>query len=195
MWEYKTPGIPDDIFIRSEEVPITKEEVRSIIISKARLKEGYKVIDIGSGSGSITIEASLQVGNEGLVYAIDRDEHAIELTKANIDRFGLSNVKVIHGDAEDILPELPIVDIIFIGGTGGSTANIIRDSYNKVRDKGRIVISAILLETIYNVLNVLNELGCKEIDITQAIISKSKRTNAGTLLLARNPVTIIRVIR
>ncbi len=194
MWRYKTPGIPDDMFIRSEDIPITKEEIRSIIISKARLKEGYKVIDVGSGSGSITVEASLQVGNNGLVYAIDKDDNAIEITKANINRFKLSNVQVIKGDAEDILPKLPVVDIIFIGGMGGSY-NIIRYAYNKIRDNGRIVISAILLESIYNVLNTLNELNCKDIDITQAIISKSKRTSTGTLLLARNPVTIIRVIK
>ncbi len=194
MWRYKTPGIPDDMFIRSEDIPITKEEIRSIIISKARLKEGYKVIDVGSGSGSITVEASLQVGNNGLVYAIDKDDNAIEITKANINRFKLSNVQVIKGDAEDILPKLPVVDIIFIGGMGGSY-NIIRYAYNKIRDNGRIVISAILLESIYNILNILNELNCKDIDITQAIISKSKRTSTGTLLLARNPVTIIRVIK
>jgi cobalt-precorrin-6B (C15)-methyltransferase len=194
MWRYKTPGIPDDMFIRSEDIPITKEEIRSIIISKARLKDGYKVIDVGSGSGSITVEASLQVGNNGLVYAIDKDDNAIEITRANINRFKLSNVQVIKGDAEDILPKLPIVDIIFIGGMGGSY-NIIRDAYNKIRDNGRIVISTILLESIYNVLNILNELNCKDIDITQAIISKSKRTSTGTLLLARNPVTIIRVIK
>ena len=194
MWRYKTPGIPDDMFIRSEDIPITKEEIRSIIISKARLKEGYKVIDVGSGSGSITVEASLQVGNNGLVYAIDKDDKAIEITKANINRFKLSNVQVIKGDAEDILPKLPVADIIFIGGMG-SSYNIIRYAYNKIRDNGRIVISAILLESIYNVLNTLNELNCKDIDITQAIISKSKRTSTGTLLLARNPVTIIRVIK
>ena len=46
MWNYKTPGIPDEEFERTEEVPITKEEVRVIQISKARLKPDYTVYDI-----------------------------------------------------------------------------------------------------------------------------------------------------
>ena len=40
MWEHNTPGIPDELFERVEEVPITKEEVRAIQISKARLSPG-----------------------------------------------------------------------------------------------------------------------------------------------------------
>jgi cobalt-precorrin-6B (C15)-methyltransferase len=59
-WNSKSPGIPDEFFLREEEVPITKEEVRSIIISKLRLTENSSVIDIGCGSGSITVELCLQ---------------------------------------------------------------------------------------------------------------------------------------
>ncbi len=55
MWKYKTPGIPDEEFERLDEVPITKEEVRVIQISKARLKPGYTVYDVGCGSGSTVI--------------------------------------------------------------------------------------------------------------------------------------------
>jgi len=37
MWKTKTPGIPDEFFERDEKVPITKEEVRVVQISKGRL--------------------------------------------------------------------------------------------------------------------------------------------------------------
>jgi len=43
----KTPGIPDELFDRDEKVPITKEEVRAVQISKGRLKPGMIVYDIG----------------------------------------------------------------------------------------------------------------------------------------------------
>ena len=55
MWNFKTPGIPDELFERTEKVPITKEEVRTIQISKARLLPGQTVYDIGCGSGSIQL--------------------------------------------------------------------------------------------------------------------------------------------
>ena len=49
MWNYKTPGIPDEYFERAEKVPITKEEVRTIPLSKPRLNVGKTVyaMDIG----------------------------------------------------------------------------------------------------------------------------------------------------
>ena len=81
MWKTKTPGIPDELFDRDEKVPITKEEVRVIQISKGRLKPGMIVYDIGCGSGSISVEAALQVEDSGHVHAVDYDPKAVELTK------------------------------------------------------------------------------------------------------------------
>jgi len=191
MWEHKTPGIPDEYFERSEKVPITKEEVRTIQISKARLKPGQTVFDIGCGSGSISIEASLQVEGSGKVLAVDYDENAINLTKKNIEKFSLSNISVIFGDAKEKIPELSQADAILIGGTGGDTKEIVELCQNKLVSGGRIVIGIILIETLYSVLQVLEGLDFKDVDITQVTISKSRKTSKGTMMLARNPVTII----
>jgi len=76
IWDYITPGIPDELFERSENVPITKEDIRSIVLSKLRLRKNYSVIDVGCGSGSITVEVCLQVKSKN-VYACDLDESAI----------------------------------------------------------------------------------------------------------------------
>ena len=127
MWEYKTPGITDDFFNRTDNVPITKEEIRSIVISKLHLKEGCRSIDIGCGSGSISIELSIQT--KTTVYAIDIDKNAIDLTELNIKKFGLENkIKIMQGWAQDILPNLPNVDAVVIGGTTGDTEKIIKTS-------------------------------------------------------------------
>jgi len=191
MWNYKTPGIPDEYFERTENVPITKEEVRTIQISKARLKPGQTVYDIGCGSGSISIEAAFQVESSGKVLAIDYDENAIELTKKNMDKFGLSNISVIFGNAKEKILELEEADAIFIGGTGGDTKDIVEISQNKLKSGGRIVIGTILIETLYSVLQILDKLQFESVDITQVTIAKSRKTSTGTMMLARNPVTII----
>lgn len=190
MWNYKTPGIPDDAFERSENVPITKEELRVIQISKARLCPGYTVYDIGCGSGSISIEAAIQI-ESGKVIAIDYDPNAIELTKKNIEKFGLTNISVITGNAKEKIPELDQADAIFIGGTGGDTEEIVKICHNKLKSGGRIVIGIILIETLYSVLQTLEKLQFDSVDITQVTISKSRKTSTGTMMLARNPVTII----
>jgi len=191
MWKFKTPGIPDDEFERAEKVPITKEEVRVIQISKARLKPGQIVYDTGCGSGSISIEAALQIESSGKILAVDYDENAIELTKKNIAKFGLSNISVIYGNAKEKIQEFEEADTIFIGGTGADTKEIIELSQNKLKTGGRIVVGIILIETLYSVLQVLEKLQFESVDITQVTISKSRKTSTGTMMLARNPVTII----
>ena len=191
MWNYKTPGIPDEYFERTENVPITKEEVRTIQISKARLKPGQIVYDIGCGSGSISVEAAFQVESSGKVLAIDYNENAVELTKKNMDKFSLSNISVILGNAKEKILELEQADAIFIGGTGGDTKEIVELSQNKLKSGGRIVIGTILIETLSSVLEILDKLQFEAVDITQVTISKSRKTSTGTMMLARNPVTII----
>ena len=91
VWKYKTPGIPDSQFSKREGVPITKEEARTIQISKARLREGDSVYDIGCGSGSITVEAAIQVGESGKIYAVDKDPNAISLSEENLAKFNIKN--------------------------------------------------------------------------------------------------------
>ncbi len=191
MWKYKTPGIPDEYFDRTEEVPITKEEVRAVQISKARLADGNLVYDIGCGSGSITVEAALQVGEQGKIYAVDIDPKAIELTRKNLAKFQITNAEIILGDAKQKINALPMADAIFIGGTGGDTKDIVKLCNQKLKSGARIVIGIILIETLYAVLDVIYKLDFGDIDITQITVSKSKKTSTGTMMLARNPVTII----
>ena len=194
MWKYKTPGIPDEEFERLDKVPITKEEVRVVQISKARLKRGYTVYDIGCGSGSISVEAAIQVESAGKIYAVDFDPKAIDLTKKNLEKFGISNVTTILGNAKEKIPELPQADAIFIGGTGGDTKEILELCYDKIKSGGRIVLGIILIETLFSVLEFIKKLNLS-VDITQITISKSRKTTTGTMMLARNPVTIISVTK
>ena len=191
MWKYSTPGIPDEFFERLEEVPITKEEVRVVQISKARLSLGQTVYDIGCGSGSVSIEAALQIKPSGKVYSIDFDPKAIELTKKNLTKFGISNVTIISGNATEKIAELPLADAIFIGGTGGDTRDILKLCEDKLKSGGRIVIGTILVETLFAVLDVIGKLKFSDVDVTQITVSKSRKTSTGTMMLARNPVTII----
>ena len=191
MWKYSTPGIPDEFFERLEEVPITKEEVRVVQISKARLSPGQTVYDVGCGSGSISIEAALQIKSSGKVYSVDFDPKAVELTKKNLAKFGISNVTVILGNAIEKISELPLADAIFIGGTGGDTKEILKLCESKLKTGGRIVIGTILIETLFAVLDIIEKLKFSEVDVTQITVSKSRKTSTGTMMLARNPVTII----
>jgi cobalt-precorrin-6B (C15)-methyltransferase len=189
IWNYLTPGIPDELFERSENVPITKEDIRSIVLSKLRLRKNYSVIDVGCGSGSITVEICLQVNSKN-VYAIDSDKNAIDLTRKNLDKFGVS-AKLYYSKAEEILPSLPTVDAIIIGGTKGKTGKIIDLCISKLKKDGRLVIDTILIETMYKALRTVKKEKMREIDVSQVTISKGKEVSSGTMLISRNPILIL----
>ena len=189
LWDYRTPGIPDELFDRVEDVPITKEDVRALVISKLRLKENSSVIDVGCGSGSITVEMCLQTkGNK--IYAIDFDEKAVELTRKNLLKFNVK-AEVIFSKAQDILPLLPQVDAILIGGTSGEVEKIVNLGVDRLNKGGRIVIDTVLIETMYRALTTINQANLKEVDVTQAIIAKARKVTTGTMMSARNPIIII----
>ena len=192
MWTYKTPGIPDDLFLQSDNVPgPTKEEIRALTISKARLKEGLNVIDVGCGTGGLTIEAALQVGYKGRVFSIDEDDEAVKLTISNVEKFDAQDiVKVLKGKAPEALADLPMVDVVIIGGTKG-LGEIIPVAYAKLKEHGRIVVNAILLETGFKALDAIKKAGFTEIDVTQINVAKGKNIDGGTMMLARNPITVI----
>jgi len=193
MWAFKTPGIPDDSFNQSDKVPgPTKEEIRVVTISKARLTEGQVVIDVGCGTGGLTVEASLQVGSKGRVYAFDENEEAVALAKSNVQKFGVeSNVSVSRGKAPEALIALPNADAIFVGGAGAALRTVIQTAHYKLRPMGRIVVNAILLETATTAIAELKALGYQDIDVAQISVSKGKQVGGGTMMLARNPITIV----
>jgi cobalt-precorrin-6B (C15)-methyltransferase len=196
-WAYKTPGIPDESFNQSDAVPgPTKEEIRVITIAKARLNEGQVVIDVGCGTGGLTVEAALQVGSKGRIYAFDEDEAAVALTKSNLQKFGVeNNVSLSKGKAPEALIALPNADAIFIGGGGVSLRAIIQTAHYKLKPNGRIVINAIQLETATTAIAELKALGYKDIDVTHVSVAKGKSTNSGTMMIAKNPITIISATR
>ncbi len=189
LWDYDTPGIPDELFDRDDDVPITKEDIRSIIISKLRLKKNSSAIDIGCGSGSVTVELCLQT-RPGKVYGIDFNQRAVELTKKNLQKFGV-RAQIFLSKAEDILPLLPQVNSVMIGGTWGNTEQVIHMGIDRLKKGGRIVIDTILIETMYKTITTINQAKLDEVDITQVTISKARKVSMGTMITSRNPVMII----
>jgi cobalt-precorrin-6B (C15)-methyltransferase len=192
MWTYRTPGIPDELFLQSDKVPgPTKEEVRVITISKARLREGFVVLDVGCGTGGLTVEAALQVGYKGKVFAVDDDEEAIKLTRSNVAKFDVKDiVQIIHGKAPDALLNLPKFDAVIIGGTK-NLRKVMQASFEKLKPNGRMVINAILLETGYVALDEIKKLNAKDVEVTSISVAKGKDIGSGTMMLARNPITIV----
>ena len=77
------------------------------------LKEGHNVLEIGSGSGWQSAILSHLVG-DGKIYAIERHKKLANFAKKNLDKLGIKNVKIIHGDGNKGLIENAPFDRILI---------------------------------------------------------------------------------
>jgi cobalt-precorrin-6B (C15)-methyltransferase len=87
----------------------TQEENIHIAIGKLDIRPGMVFLDIGCGSGAVSLAASRYTEK---VYGIDIRQEAVEAS-----RFKIPKGKFFKGDASDILSNLPSIDRCFIGGT------------------------------------------------------------------------------
>jgi precorrin-6B C5,15-methyltransferase / cobalt-precorrin-6B C5,C15-methyltransferase len=181
-------GLPDDAFIRGD-IPMTKSEVRSVILSKLRLHENDIVYDVGAGTGSVSIEAALLV-KSGHVYAIEREEEGCNLIRENAKKLGGANLTCINGEAPDSLAELPAPDAVFIGGSGGFLDRIL-DDLLRLNPAVRLVVSTVTLETLAEATAAFSRLSITDVEIVQLAVSKAKLLGAHHLMMAQNPIFII----
>ncbi|WP_027633631.1 precorrin-6Y C5,15-methyltransferase (decarboxylating) subunit CbiT [Clostridium hydrogeniformans] len=189
--------IKDEEFIRGK-CPMTKEDIRILSIGKLNLEENSKIIDVGSGTGSITVQCAKLLG-EGIVYSLERDEEAFNITKENIEKFNCKNVVPIKGEALEALKNikedeknLSSFASIFIGGSGGDIKEIIEVSSELLKTNGTMVLNFITLNNAYKAIEILKGLNFK-IDITLANISKNRGDSY--MMISNNPIFILQGIK
>lgn len=138
-------GIADEAFIRGK-VPMTKAEIRAMVMVKADIGKADIVADIGAGTGSLSIEAAL-AATEGKVYAIERNPEGIGLIRANAEKFGCKNIETIEGIAPEAMENLPLCDVILVGGSGGNLHDIIDAADAHLKAGGRVILTSVTAET------------------------------------------------
>lgn len=183
-----THGIPDEEFIRGK-APMTKEEVRSVSLSKLRLTEDSICCDVGAGTGSVSVEMALRA-DQGQVFAIEKKEEAAALLEENKQKFAVDNLEIIKGEAPQALENLPAPTHAFIGGSSGNLKEIVALLLGK-NPQVRIVINCITLETISEALDVLKEYDFQQREVVQLAASRSKEIGRYHLMMGENPIYII----
>lgn len=178
----------DELFLRGEKVPMTKEAVRALALSKLELHWASHLIDVGAGTGSVSIEAALQHPLLA-VTAIERNPAALRLLEENCQRFACGNVSVMAGEAPDVVVDG--ADAIFIGGSGGHLSALIDWSLRLLRPGGRLVMTFILQENLQQALSHLQQAHVTALDCQQVNVSTLTELGSGHYFKPHNPVFVI----
>ena len=181
--------LEDKDFIKSCDVPgPTKEAIRAIILYRSEVSSTDKVVDCGCGTGGITCEFAQRAGE---VISIDTNPEAIEMTSKNLKKFGLGdNVTLINDDGVNALKDIDNIDIAIVGGSGRQLENILDIVHEKLNPKGRIIITAILVDTKVEAINKLKDLGYNP-KIMEVNISNGRVLDRGILMISENPIAIM----
>ncbi|MDO5043902.1 MAG: precorrin-6Y C5,15-methyltransferase (decarboxylating) subunit CbiT, partial [Coriobacteriia bacterium] len=178
-----------DAFERLEHVPITKAEVRAVILSKLQLKDHAIVWDVGAGSGSVGLEALCLVDSAQL-FAFEKQANACALIEANARRLKLRNYEVIEGFAPESFSGYPSPSHVFIGGSSGALDAIFA-SLKERKHKMRIVVSATTLQSAYKAQQELQSDAYCNFEMQVMTVSRAHKLGTYTIMQGENPVYII----
>ena len=190
-----TFGREDDEYVQRtpDKGLITKQEARALSLAKLRLAPDAIVWDIGAGSGSVGIEAS-RLAPLGHVYAIEKNEADAANARANALRFRASNYTLADGRAPEQLESWPDPDAVFIGGSGGELAALIRLILGRLKPGGRLVMNFVTLENLATATAALQAAGASggiSWDVVQLQASRSQPILDMHRMAAQNPVWIV----
>lgn len=181
------PCFLTDADFERDKTPMTKEEIRVLILHKMRIHADDVIWDIGAGTGSVSIECARQAPF-GEVHAVERYENAVALIHKNKDKFSADNLTVYQGYAMTEIDKLPVPDKVFIGGSAGELEQILEKlaSYQK---KITVVISAVTLETISEAEHCLAKYD-PDYDVIQATIGRGRKIGNYHIMDTNNPVLL-----
>lgn len=185
-------GLADELFTRSK-VPMTKQEVRSVSMSKLMPKATDKIYDIGAGTGSCSVELAL-LANKGQVWAFERNPEAVALIHKNKDLFGIENLEVIAGEALENIKNMPAPDCVFVGGSGGDLCEMLDIIYAK-NSACRVVINAITIETLAEVADYYKKHQDYSLEIVNVCVARSRKLGSYNLMMAQNPVYVMTALK
>lgn len=190
LWPYTSPGIPDELFDRLPGIPMSKREVRLLLISYLRLQPDSIVWDIGAGTGTIPIETAL-LCPQGRIFAIERDEEVANLIRKNCDRFGLDNVEVIEGNAPECLDNLSDRPHRVCIEGGRQIKLILKEVWQRLLPTGRVVATAANLESLYAISEGFAELQVRNVEVVQSSVNRLETRGLNQTFAAINPIFIL----
>ena len=167
---------------------ITKMPIRLLTLQALDLPCRHVLWDIGSCTGSISIEARLQFPHLH-IDAFEIRPECEAIINENARRFGAPGITVHMGDfLKTDIASLPRPDAVFIGGHGGKLKEIMKKVLTVMDDDGIIVFNSVVAPKVLTDSQKLWDEACEELDLKQD-------TPLHIQLNDNHPITILKCSR
>ncbi len=115
----------------------------------AELREGERVLDLGSGGGIDVLLSARRVGASGFAYGVDMTEEMLELARANAEKAGAGNVEFRQGTIENLPFGASMVDVVIsncVVNLSPDKPAVLAEAFRVLVLGGRLGISDVVAE-------------------------------------------------
>ena len=92
-----------------DELPLWSAPFGLLLLDRVPMKSGLTILDVGAGTGFLTLELAQRCGPDATVFAVDPWKAGMSRLRRKLDHLGVGNVVLIEQDATAIdLPDASI---------------------------------------------------------------------------------------